>query len=240
MWHNPPMSRRVAPSPLAENLNPAAQEIFEWILTSDLGPGDVIPVEQDLADRFDLARGTVREAIRELRALGILEVRRGKGTYLGRASASTIRPGLVYRSLKAGSGDPDGAPSGLIELASVRAMLECSLIGEVTGTLDGSTGQTLLELAARMDRPGGDPAADRQFHQLLYAGASNTLARELIDVFWDSFHLAQGRIPPVPVVSATRRDHEEIARCVMGDDPEASRRAMNHHFDAIRTRLSAS
>ncbi|TKW69835.1 MAG: GntR family transcriptional regulator, partial [Cutibacterium acnes] len=43
---------------LADNLNPAAKRMFEWILSSDLAPGDPIPIEQDLAAQFGMARGT--------------------------------------------------------------------------------------------------------------------------------------------------------------------------------------
>ena len=115
---------------LADNLNPAAKRMFEWILSSDLVPGDPIPIEQDLAAQFGMARGTLREAVRELRALGILEVRRGLGTYLSTASASTIRPSLVYRSVKQVTTDETGARdfTGLREMVEVRALLELSLI----------------------------------------------------------------------------------------------------------------
>lgn len=223
----------------AENLNPAAHRMFEWILSSDLLPGDPIPVEQDLAAQFGMARGTVREAVRELRALGILEVRRGLGTYLSTASASTIRPGLVYRSVKHVGRDGTTTLDGLREMVEVRALLECSLIGEVTGTIDRSTGERLHELASRMDDPDQSMEADQQFHRLLYRGVDNQLARELIDVFWDSFHVAGRRLPPAGALTATRHDHDLIADCVVGHDPQASRDAMLHHFDAIRSRLSA-
>jgi GntR family transcriptional repressor for pyruvate dehydrogenase complex len=49
-----------------QTLNPAAERMFKWILSSDLAPGDPIPIEQDLATQFGMARGTVREAVREL------------------------------------------------------------------------------------------------------------------------------------------------------------------------------
>ena len=221
---------------LADNLNPAAQRMFEWILSSDLTPGDPIPIEQDLATQFGMARGTVREAVRELRALGILEVRRGLGTYLSTASASTIRPGLVYRGVKQVGADTAGNRdlTGLREMVEVRALLECSLAAEVTGSISAATGRELHALAARMDDPRDSASADRQFHRTLYAGVDNQLARELIDVFWDL------RLPPTNTVKATRDAHDRIADCVVGNDPEVSRDAMWHHFDAIRERLGGA
>ena len=224
---------------LADNLNPAAQRMFEWILSSNLVPGDPIPIEQDLATQFGMARGTVREAVRELRALGILEVRRGLGTYLSTASASTIRPSLVYRSVKQVASDESGARdyTGLREMVEVRALMECSLAAEVTGTISTETGRALHALAARMDDPKESAVADRQFHRLLYADMANQLARELIDVFWDSLNLAGLMLPPTNTMPATRQVHDLIADCVIGHDPQASREAMWHHFAAIRERL---
>ena len=136
--------------------------MFEWILSSDLVPGDPIPIEQDLAAQFGMARGTLREAVRELRALGILEVRRGLGTYLSTASASTIRPSLVYRSVKQVTTDETGARdfTGLREMVEVRALLECSLVAEVTGRISAETGRTLHALAARMDDPQDSATAE--------------------------------------------------------------------------------
>lgn len=227
---------------LADNLNPAAERMFKWILSSDLAPGDPIPIEQDLATQFGMARGTVREAVRELRALGILEVRRGLGTYLSTASASTIRPSLVYRSVKQITTDESGTRDfiGLREMVEVRALMECSLVTEVTGRISAETGRALHALAARMDDPKDSAAADRQFHRLLYADMGNQLARELIDVFWDSLNLAGLMLPPTNTMPATRHAHDLIADCVIGHDPQASREAMWDHFAAIRERLGGA
>ncbi|MSS46229.1 FadR family transcriptional regulator [Cutibacterium sp. WCA-380-WT-3A] len=227
---------------LADNLNPAAQRMFEWILSSDLAPGDPIPIEQELASQFRMARGTVREAVRELRALGILEVRRGLGTYLSTASASTIRPSLVYRSVKQVTCDETGTKdfTGLREMVEVRALMECSLVTEVTGHIGDDTGRALHALAAQMDDPERSATADRQFHRLLYADMDNQLARELIDVFWDSLNLAGFMLPPANTMVATRQAHDLIADCVTGHDPQASRQAMWDHFAAIRERLAGT
>lgn len=227
---------------LADNLNPAAERMFKWILSSDLAPGDPIPIEQDLATQFGMARGTVREAVRELRALGILEVRRGLGTYLSTASASTIRPSLVYRSVKQITTDESGTRDfiGLREMVEVRALMECSLVTEVTGRISAETGRALHALAARMDDPKDSAAADRQFHRLLYADMGNQLARELIDVFWVSLNLAGLMLPPTNTMPATRHAHDLIADCVIGHDPQASREAMWDHFAAIRERLGGA
>ncbi|WP_220181630.1 FadR/GntR family transcriptional regulator [Dermatophilus congolensis] len=238
LWEDASMCAAL-PQVVGANLNPAARAIFDWILASDLVQGDPLPVEQELAEQFTMARGTVREAIRELRALGIVEVRRDLGTYVGAASIDAIRPSLVFRSLKSPTGgDSCRDLAGMRELVEVRALLECSLVAEVTGTLSPQTGQRLMELASRMDGTSSHAEDDRSFHQLLYSGVSNALATELIDVFWDAFHCAQDRIPSTPAVSATSQQHLLIAQCVMGDDPNASRQAMWHHFDDIRSRLA--
>ncbi|WP_423257698.1 FadR/GntR family transcriptional regulator, partial [Escherichia coli] len=110
--------------------------------------------------------------------------------------------------------------------------MECSLVTEVTGRISAETGRALHALAARMDDPRDSAAADRQFHRLLYADMGNQLARELIDVFWDSLNLAGLMLPPTNTMPATRHAHDLIADCVIGHDPQASREAMWDHFAA--------
>ena len=64
------------------------------------------------------------------------------------------------------------------------------------------------------------------------------IARELIDVFWDSLNLAGLMLPPTNTMPATRHAHDLIADCVIGHDPQASREAMWDHFAAWLTIMS--
>lgn len=63
------------------------EQITQLVIEQDLEAGDKLPNEYELAERLNVGRGTVREAVKQLVARNILEIRRGKGTFV------TNRPG---------------------------------------------------------------------------------------------------------------------------------------------------
>jgi GntR family transcriptional repressor for pyruvate dehydrogenase complex len=79
----------LAPLPRADRTEGAGRAIAAFIAGSGLVPGDRLPTERQLMDALAVGRSTVREVIRKLQALGILESRKGSGTYLLRAISPT-------------------------------------------------------------------------------------------------------------------------------------------------------
>ena len=73
-----------------------AGQIREWLLAGDYGPGDRLPPERELAQRLGVARGTVREAIRQLAAVKILESRHGSGTFVLPLNADVLFAPLEF------------------------------------------------------------------------------------------------------------------------------------------------
>jgi len=71
-----------SPRGLPQNRRDAVGAITEMIRQGELKPGDRLPPERELAARFELARSSIREAIRELAAVNVLVARRGAGTYV--------------------------------------------------------------------------------------------------------------------------------------------------------------
>ena len=74
----------------------AAQLLRESILQGKFPPGGRIPPERDLAATYSISRGSIREAIRGLVSLGILESRRGSGTYVRRLESSELFTSLKF------------------------------------------------------------------------------------------------------------------------------------------------
>jgi DNA-binding FadR family transcriptional regulator len=64
------------------------EQIKDRILQLDLSAGDAMPTEAELAERLNVGRNSVREAIKALQAVGIVEVRRGLGLYVGKMSSA--------------------------------------------------------------------------------------------------------------------------------------------------------
>ena len=89
------------------------QAITEMIISGHLNPGDRLPTERDLAQRLNVSRNTLREAIRCLEVMGIVDVRHGDGTYVTSLEPCKLldTTGFVTRLLRdhTGTGDVRGA-----------------------------------------------------------------------------------------------------------------------------------
>ncbi|WP_197680103.1 FadR/GntR family transcriptional regulator [Microlunatus soli] len=214
-----------------------AQQIVGIIRELGLHPGDAMPTERDLIDRLRLSRNTVREAIRELRAWGIVDIRHGHGTFVASPSLQALAPTLVFRTLVAG---PEGLDA-LRNLARIREILETSAIGEVAEVLSEEDRTELDRLCDLIGDPETSADADRRFHRLLYNRVDNPLIGQLVDVFWEAYNEAHDQLAEVvqhgqDSVAAHRR----IVRALTAHDRQEAEQAMHAHFDGIYARLDDS
>jgi len=87
------------PQPLT---NVAAGHIGDAILNGQLRPGDRL-VETDLSERMGISRAPLREALRELASVGLVELRPGRGAYVAKPTAETMEQMVVFRALVEGA-----------------------------------------------------------------------------------------------------------------------------------------
>ena len=74
----------------------AIDSIRAMIRSGELAPGERLPPEQELADRLGVSRGSLREAVRALSQINVLDVRRGDGTYVTSLAPSELLSGMVF------------------------------------------------------------------------------------------------------------------------------------------------
>ncbi|MEU1468123.1 FadR/GntR family transcriptional regulator [Streptomyces sp. NPDC005761] len=223
-----------------------AQEIERWIkeliLERRLAPGDALPTEAELMELFGAGRVSVREALKSLQAVNVVEIRRGYGTFVGSLSLSPFAEGLAFRAaVRHRQGEP-----GLAELMKVREALEAGLVGTVAAGVPDEDLKVLRALVAKMEEEAGSGgkvarSTDRAFHLALYASLDNHLLSEVLDAFWAAMDrvredLDDGHQDP----SVTCAQHHEIVEAVAAADGVRAVRAMRTHFDGIRTRLEPS
>jgi DNA-binding FadR family transcriptional regulator len=204
--------------------------IVELIHDRELPAGAPMPTEPQLMDHLGASRNSVREAIRALQALGIVEIRHGYGTFVGRASLDALAPSLTFR-VRTG-----GGIRALHDLVEVRELLEVGLIGGVVGTVSDARFAALDALVNGMAH---DSGADRAFHALLYEGCGNELVLQLIAMFWDVYHEVGDLLaPPDDRASQTVANHRRIVDALRAKDREAAREAMRLHFDDVKQRIA--
>ncbi len=213
--------------------------IKDLIFERRLVAGDAMPTENELVDYLGVSRNTVREALKALQAVRIVEIRHGFGTYVGDCSLDPFADALAFRGRQALHTDLHE----VVELIELRQALEVGLVEQIARVADGAEIAALGDrLGAMADATGSDEqfaAADRAFHDQLYAPLDNQLLIQLLRVFWDVYHELSRSLPGAPpdyaeIVTAHRAIYEAVA----AGDGERAREAMAGHFGGIRARLA--
>ncbi|TVT15073.1 FadR family transcriptional regulator [Amycolatopsis acidiphila] len=208
--------------------------ILELIDRRRLRAGDPLPPEPRLMEEFGVARNSVREALRTLQALGIVEIRHGYGTFVGDASMAALSPSLLFRTRARSRQDL----RGLSDLLEVRQILETELTRKVVG--NGQLLAALGECVDRMADPATASVADRRFHELIGEAAGNELALELIRLFWDVYRQTESLIgTPTSRPDGLEAKHRRIVEAIATSDGAAVGEAVSEHFDEIRKRIAA-
>lgn len=216
------------------------REVTQLILDRGLKPGAPLPTEAELMEDLGVSRNSVREALKALQALDIVEIRHGYGTYVGQASLTPLVDGLTFRTLVL-LGDDAHA---LNEILEVREVLEEGLIRRITLSLAEADLDALEEIVVRMEAAGraGEvfPALDREFHERLYSALGNELVPQLLGAFWNVFHrVASARgWTEDPSLEVTASRHRDILTALRARDVEAAQQAMSDHFRGIEARAA--
>jgi DNA-binding FadR family transcriptional regulator len=229
------------PSPMAvaPRAEAVTQQIKDYILTNELHPGDLLPTESELGTALGVSRSSVREAIRRLAALDIVDVRHGHGTYVGQLSLAPLVEGLVFRGVLS----PGDDLAALREIVDVRVALDLAMADRLAESLKGSSNPDLDEFVAEMERAHLANTtfydADRDFHAALTSRLGNHLVEQLVTAFWQ-IHQAvypQLGLPPAGELGETVRAHRDMLDAAQAGDAGALRRAIRAHYAPLRRAL---
>ncbi|GGY65705.1 GntR family transcriptional regulator [Streptomyces olivaceoviridis] len=225
--------------PLAMAARDLQERIKKLIVDQRLPSGAPLPTEPELMRLLGASRNSVREALKALQAMGIVEIRHGFGTYVGSMSFAPMIEGLAFRTV---AGHYRGEDS-LLQLLELREAVETGLVSRLAGRLPEADLVELDALVERMEREAAEGTGlgetDRAFHATLYRGLDNVLLGEVLEAFWDAFHRVQRDLVDVPQdPRVTCRQHREILDAVRSGDSLRAERAIRDHFGNIRSRLS--
>jgi DNA-binding FadR family transcriptional regulator len=220
----------------------AIEKIKAMIVAGDLQPGDRLPREADLAERLGLSRNSLREAVRALSLIRVLDVRQGDGTYV-----TSLAPQLLLDAL---SFIVDfHRDDTVLEFFEVRRILEpaaTSLAAQRMTTADIEALRRVLH--GLRDDAGIDDlvANDLDFHHRIAAGAGNGLLCSLIDSM--SGPTTRARVwrglTQAGAVERTREQHAAILDAIATRQPDLARSWATVHVagveDWLRLTLQAS
>jgi len=199
-----------------------------------LSAGDPLPSETQLAEELGVGRSSVREAIKALQSLGIVEVRHGEGLY--------VRPYTFDPILETLSFGMRFDTTTLAELAQLRVLLERSAIEDAVGQIGTEDLDRLEELMEvwkeRVQAREPDSGIDEAFHRILYASLNNETLMKLFELFWIAFeNLDNSIIQDGKRAEEDLENHRAILDAVKARDADLARQHLTRHFDRLQDRI---
>ncbi len=207
-------------------------ELMEYILKTPVNIGEKIPNEYELAEKYGVGRSTIRETVKSLVSKGILEVRRGDGTYVISTNTSEDDPFGLSRFT-------DKYELAL-ELFEVRLMLEpeiAALAAQKAGAKEKKEIMELCDEVEKLYRAGKNHTQkDLEFHTALAKASGNRIVETLMPTIHTSIitfvNLTYHRL-----MEETIETHKAVAEAVMRGDSVGAKCAMIMHLTYNRQML---
>ena len=206
--------------------------VVAFIVDRHLGSGAPLPPEPEIMRLLGVSRNSVREALKGLQALGIVEIRHGHGTFVGTTPLRAMTPGLLLHARR--------DRRALHDMVEIRALLEGGLIRRAALEL---TDQQLAALEVELAALAADGHAeraehDRRFHELLYEPLGNAMVLELLGMFWDVYHQLEDELgAPATDQAEVAASHRRILRALRARDPDRAAEVIDLHFADVRARI---
>lgn len=202
-------------------------KIRRMIEGGDLRPGDRLPAERDLAQRFKISRASLRAALHSLAGMGLVQFRHGSGTYITEGPPVLSEGPLSLLASLHGFTDD--------EMFEARSQLEVGVAGLAAQRA------TLAHLAQMRAEIAGMAAATRDphkylvhdidFHRTIAAASGNPILGALVEMVSNILYRQRREtVAQALDLAPSLAMHRRIYRAIAAGDPERAREAMNQHL----------
>lgn len=214
--------------------NEIAHRIIEYLQSGKVKPGEKLPSERQLAQSLGVGRSVIRDALKSLSLLGVIEVRQGDGTYF-QSITSELLPRTIEWGLLLGE-------KSVLDLAESRQYIEIAVAKLAALRRDDEDLQVLSNLLETMQEARFDTEkfaeADLQFHMRIAKASDNTTLhdilanmRSLLDVWIKRVIEAAGD------AEYSYYRHLTIFHAIKEGDPQKAAKAMEEHMISASDRL---
>jgi GntR family transcriptional repressor for pyruvate dehydrogenase complex len=211
-----------------------ATRLVSMIAERHLRPGDKLPPERDLAAAMQVSRPSLREALRALAMLNIVEIRQGSGTYV-----TSLRPEVLVEHFDFVFALDDAT---FAELLETRKMLEPSLAAAAAAHATDDELDRLRACMARatagVDDPDAFLEADFELHEIITSAAHNQILARFMSSLTRLGTASRRRTGALPGVrTQSLQDHQAIVDALLRRDSEAAAAIMRQHLENIQSSL---
>jgi GntR family transcriptional repressor for pyruvate dehydrogenase complex len=203
---------------------------IERLILKKLRPGDKLPSERELAESLGVSRSSIRDAIRSLELMGVVEPRQGAGTIVCEISTNSLANPLA-NALK--------RKEELVnELLDFRKMLEPPLAARAATHASLEEISEMEEILARQDKKQRQGEStiieDSEFHYSIALASGNSVVLKVLDILMDL--LRETRERSLQIQGRPQKSlagHRRILSAIKRRDAEAAKAAMRRHIEDI-------
>lgn len=209
--------------------NRIVREIIARVADGTYPAGHRLPAERELCREFDVARGTLRKALRQLRDMGVLRVKANSGIHI---------QGLPQKKLPTHVLPPDFSDVNLKDVIEARKAIEVAAFKQATARITTTQLRQLRELVAKMSASVDDLPAflelDMSFHRAVVAASGNPVLRTAFESIHD-YH----RFSLIYSSQEEGDEHEALdyhrrwLDALEKRDAAAGSRILSKHLDAV-------
>lgn len=203
---------------------------IERLILKKLRPGDKLPSERELAETLSVSRSSIRDAIRSLELMGMVEPRQGAGTIVREVSSNSLVNPLA-NALKR-------KEELVSELLDFRQMLEPPLSSRAATHASADEISEMEDILKRQElkmRQGSSTIAeDSEFHYAIALASGNSVVLKVLDILMDL--LRETRERSLQVEGRPQKSlagHRRILAAIQRHDAEAAKAAMRRHIEDI-------
>lgn len=214
-------------------------KIKNLIIKQNLKSGDLMPTENELIEQLGVSRSSLREAIKSLEALHILDIRHGIGTFVSEPSLVPMIRGLSFHTQLNLHNDLNQ----LMNILDIREILEYGFAPLVLAKIDQKQTASLQKHMANIEKNARENKFsvkdEYHIHLKLYEPLNNPLLLQYLDAFLQIYQQVEKGLPP-PLLNPTQlaMQYRELVDAVEAHDLVRMQRAILHYFQGIRQRLA--
>ncbi len=206
--------------------------LTQFVANSGIKIGDKLPAERELTERLKVSRSTIREALKRWETLGIIERRKGSGTFL-RSSLSGCDN---FLSLKI-----KNDAENMLHSLEIRRVLEteaCALAAlRATDEEIAYMELCLKEVERVHNLYGAAGNQDWEFHCSIYRATGNPIFEQLLDAMHENFHAFFDAPPDLGFSSRSFQLHIELFEAIKSRDPELAKEKNQEILDITQADL---